>query len=446
MRVEQRGAEILKPAIVQPCVEGQDGGWSIGDTLDSGVLHSSEDYLLQIGSATPNLHIVIYPRVRLLDQLEVGFAKEPVVLLLGPRQCGKTTLARHYEGRPKVHWFDLENYLHRSRLEDNPMGTLAPLRGRVVLDEVQTLPELFPVLRVLADRPEMPARFLLLGSASPRLVRHASETLAGRVFRIQMTGFTGGEVGAHHQATLWLRGGFPKSFIAGSDADSLRWRRDFISDFLQRDLPALAESRLTSQQLRRLLLLLASHNGQAVNASSVGRDIGVDFKTVQRYLDVLEGAYLLRTIPPFFANVAKRVRKTPKLYFRDTGMLHALLALENDEQVQTSGRMGFSWESFCLEHLIHETRLSGEDWFHYSVQGGAELDVVTSVGGSVYGFEFKHTDAPRVTRSMRDAAEDLGVKRVFVVYPGPDTFALDESERFVAVGWRDLPGVRPRLL
>ena len=366
-------------------------------------------------------------------------------MLLGPRQCGKTTLARHYEGRPNVHWFDLENYLHRSRLEDNPMGTLASLRGRVVIDEVQILPELFTVLRVLADRPEMPARFLLLGSASPRLVRHASETLAGRVFHIEMGGFTGGEVGTHHQETLWLRGGFPDAFIAGSDADSMKWRRDFVSDFLQRDLPALAESRLSPQQLRRLLLLLASHHGSAANASSLGRDVGVDFKTVQRYLDVLEGAYLLRFLPPFFANVAKRVRKAPKLYLRDSGILHALLGLETSEQVQTSGRMGFSWESFCLEHLIHDAGLADEDCFHYSVQSGAEFDMVTSLGGSLFGFEFKRGDTPQITKSMRVAADDLKVKRVFEIYPGPDTFALDETERFVALAWRDLSSLRSRL-
>jgi len=325
------------------------------------------------------------------------------------------------------------------------MGTLASLRGRVVLDEVQFLPELFPVLRVLADRPDMPARFLLLGSASPRLVRHASETLAGRLFRIEMAGFCGSEVGLHHQETLWLRGGFPSSFVAGGDIDSLKWRRDFIGDFLQRDLPALAESRLSPQQLRRLLLLVASHNGSAVNASALGRDIGVDFKTVQRYLDVLEGAYLLRVVPPFFVNVAKRVRKAPKLYVRDTGILHALLGLETAEQVQTSGRMGFSWESFCLEHLLHEADMDGENCFYYTVQGGAELDLVAMSGGCVFGFEFKHSDTPSITKSMRVAAEDLKAKRVFVIYPGPDTFALDQAGRFVAVAWRDLSNLRPRM-
>jgi len=381
---------------------------------------------------------MFYERLKLLKCLDDGFQKQPVVLLLGPRQCGKTTLARYYADRPDVHWFDLENYLHRSRLEDNPMGTLSGLHGRVIIDEVQTLPALFPVLRVLADRSEMPARFLLLGSASPKLVQQASETLAGRVFHIEMTGFVGSEVGTHHQQTLWLRGGFPKSFNAGSDADSLKWRRDFVSDFLQRDLPMLAESRLSPQQLRRLFLLLASHNGSAVNASSIGRDVGVDFKTIQRYLDILEGAYLLRKLPAFHANVSKRLRKTPKLYFRDTGILHALLGLETDEQAQTSGRMGFSWESFCLEHLINEAGIREEDCFHYLVQGGAELDMVTTWNGAVFGFEFKHNDVPSITKSMRDAAEDVNAKRVFEIYPGPDTFALDESRRFMAVAWRDL--------
>lgn len=383
-----------------------------------------------------------YERPKLLDRIEQGFRTEPITLLLGPRQCGKTTLARHYENRPNTHWFDLENYLHRSRLEDNPSGTLASLRGRVVLDEVQTLPDLFPCLRVLADRPEAPARFLLLGSASPRLLKQVSETLAGRVFTVEMTGFIGSEVGVHHQTTLWFRGGFPKSFIAANDAGSLKWRRDFISDFLHRDLPMLAESRLTPQQLRRLLLLLASHNGLAFNASLLGRDVGVDFKTVQRYLDVLDGAYLLRTLPPYFANVAKRVRRTPKLYFRDTGILHALLGMETMEQVETSGRMGFSWESFCLEGLVHESGLHADDLFHYSVQSGAELDVVAHVGGTRFGFEFKHHAVPQITKSMREAVADLAVKRVFLVYPGPDTFALDEAQQYLALAWRDLPSLR----
>ena len=381
---------------------------------------------------------MIYERSKLLSRIEEGLRTVPATLLLGPRQCGKTTLARHYEGRPDTHWFDLENYLHRSRLEDNPMGTLAPLRGLVVLDEIQVLPSLFPLLRVLADRPEQPARFLLLGSASPHLARQTAETLAGRNFRIEMGGFTGEEVGTHLQATLWLRGGFPRSFLAGSDAASLKWRRDFISDFLQRDLPSLADSRLTAQQLRRLLLLVASHHGQAVNASALGRDLGVDFKTVQRYLEVLEGAYLLRTLPPFFANVAKRVRKTPKLYLRDTGLLHALLGLETVEQVETSGRMGFSWEGFCLEHLIQQAGIAGEDCFHYSVQSGSELDLVAVHQGTLVGFEFKHSDAPRLTSSMSVAATDLGIRRVYVVYPGPDTFAMDEERRFVALAWRDV--------
>jgi predicted AAA+ superfamily ATPase len=338
-----------------------------------------------------------------------------------------------------------ENYVHRSRLEDNPMGTLGSIRGLVVVDEVQMAPQLFPLLRVLADRPEMPAKFLLLGSASPRLARHSSETLAGRVFRIEMSGLTGEEVGHHHQQTLWLRGGFPRAFLAGDDTDSMKWRRDFISDFLQRDLPALADSRISPQQLRRLLLVLANCNGQVINASAIARDIGVDFKTIQRYIDVLEGAYIIRTVSPFFTNVAKRVRKSPKLYFRDTGLLHALLGLETGDQVQNWLNMGFSWESFCIEHLIHDAGLIGEDCFHYSVQGGTEIELVTTIGGNHYGFECKHGDAPRITASMRQAAQDLSLKKVFAVYPGNDTFLLDTSGQFVALAWRDVPGFPARL-
>ena len=387
---------------------------------------------------------MFYERANLLKLVAKGLETAPVTMLLGPRQCGKTTLARYYEGRPDTHWFDLENYVHRTRLEDNPMVTLGTVRGLVIIDEIQVAPQLFPLLRVLGDRPERPARFLLLGSASPRLIRHASESLAGRVFRIEMSGFTGSEIGHHHQQTLWLRGGFPRSFLAADEADSMKWRRDFINDFLQRDLPALAESRLSPQQLRRLLLIFANSNGQTVNASAVGRDIGVDFKTVQRYLDVLEGAYVLRMVSPYFRNVAKRVRKSPKLYFRDTGLLHALLGVETMEQVQTFLGMGFSWESFCIEHLIHDAGLLGEDCFHYSVQGGAEIEFVSNIGGSLFGFDCKHCDVPKVTKSMREAADDLGIKRLFAVYPGADTFAMDGSERFIALPWRDLMNLRKR--
>lgn len=381
-------------------------------------------------------------RPNLLKQIEEGLRRSPITLLLGPRQCGKTSLARQFLGRPDCYGFDLENYLHRSRLEDNPMGTLAGLRGRVIIDEVQTLPTLFPLLRVLADRPDYPARFLLLGSASPSLVRHAGETLAGRNFHIEMAGFSASEVHADEQPSqrerLWLRGGFPLSFLAETHGDSLKWRRDFVSDFLQRDLPALAGTRLTPAQLRRLLLLLASQNGRAFNASEIGRDVGVDFKTVQRYFEVLEGAYLVRTVPAFAANVAKRVRKAPKLYFRDAGLLHALLGIETMEQLETSGRMGLSWEGFCLEHLIREGNIPGEDCFHYTVQSGAELDLVVVHEGRTIGFEIKHDAVPRIVPSMRTAAADLDLVRTFVVYPGEDTFALDPEERFIALAWKDV--------
>lgn len=226
--------------------------------------------------------------------------------------------------------------------------------------------------------------------------------------------------------------------MALDDRLSLKWRRDFISDFLQRDLPMLVDSRLNPGQLRRLLLLLASHHGQSVNASSMARDLGVDFKTVQRYLDVLAGAYLLRTLPPFAANVAKRVRKAPKVYLRDTGLLHALLGLETVQQLDTSGRMGFSWEAFCLEHLIADGGIGSEDCFHYSVQSGAEMDLVTLVRGEWVGFEFKHQAVPKLTRSMQVAAEDLGLRRVYLVYPGEESFPMDPDGRFQALAWRDI--------
>jgi len=380
----------------------------------------------------------MYSRQNLLRRIEKGFQESPIVLLLGPRQCGKTTLARHFEGRPDVHWFDLENYLHASRLADNPAGTLDPLRGYVIFDEVQRAPHLFPYLRVLADRPNLPARFLLLGSGSPSLASASGETLAGRTYHIEMAGFSATEVGNEHQSRLWLRGGFPRSFLSSSDADSLKWRRDFISDFLGRDLPSLAAMRISAQQLRRLLLLLASENGMPINASSLGRNLGIDFKTAQRYLDVLEAAFITRTLPPYHAIVAKRVRKTPKLYFRDSGILHALLGLETLEQAETSGRTGFSWESFCLDHLIREGGLPADSCFHYSVQSGAELDLVVQHAGRTLGFEFKHSDVPQISPSARAAAADVEASRVFFVYPGPATFPMDPDSRYWALAWRDI--------
>lgn len=317
------------------------------------------------------------------------------------------------------------------------METLAPLRGRVVIDEVQLAPRLFSSLRVLADRPTQPARFLLLGSASPRLIRHAAETLAGRVHYIRMSGFHGSEVGIEHQRRLWLQGGFPQAFRA-PEPESLKWRQDFIHTFIERDLPMLVDSRPAPQRLHRLLQLLAHRHGHPTNASQLGREMGVTFKTVQSYQDLLVGAFILRELPPYAANVSKRLRKAPRLYFRDTGLLHALLQIGGWEQLQNYDRRGFSWEGFCLEHLLHLSPFDPDRCFYYSVQGGAEIDLVIDYGGQVIGFEFKHADLPRMTRSMAEAADDIGAHRVFIVHPGTESFELGGEERFRALAWRDI--------
>lgn len=354
--------------------------------------------------------------------------------LLGPRQSGKTTLAREIAG-PGAHFFDLESSTDRQALAVAPEQTLTPLRGLVVLDEIQTLPGLFPVLRVLSDRRSIPARFLILGSASPDLIRDAAETLAGRVAFVYLSGFDVTEVGAEQAEALWQRGGFPRSFLAADDAASYAWRQNFIETFLSRDAARFGIT-LPPEQLRRFWTMLAHLHGGVLNAAELGRAISVDQKTASRYVDILAGAFLVRRLPPWFENTGKRVVKAPKLYVRDSGLLHALLGLRSVAEVLSHPRFGASWEGFALEHVIGLLAAERDAYF-WATHGGAELDLLVVRGGRRYGFEFKFADAPGTAKSMRVALTDLKLATLMVVYPGRRTFQL--ADKIEAVALADLP-------
>ena len=369
------------------------------------------------------------PRPARLAALQASLARAPVVALLGPRQCGKTTLARQLVAIDSPNYFDLEDPVSLARL-DAPLTALGDLQGTVVIDEVQRCPELFPLLRVLADRPGTPARFLILGSASPVLLRQSSESLAGRLEILEMEGFSLAEVGLGAAPTLWLRGGFPRSFLAGSESDSLIWRRDFIRTLLEGDLPQLGV-RVPASTLQRFWAMLAHFHGQLWNGSELGRSLGVNQTTCRRYLDLLSGVFMVRLLQPWHANLLKRQVKAPKIYFRDTGLLHQLLQIPDHDSLLCHPRLGASWEGFVIEQLLAAWRPDGA-WF-WATHGGAELDLLVSCGGKRIGVEIKRADAPRLSTSMRQALADLELDQLLVISPGERGYRLNERARVVSL-------------
>jgi len=368
------------------------------------------------------------PRPQRIRDVHDAMDRSPLIALLGPRQCGKTTLAHEVAGTNAT-YFDLERGSDRQALAVAPEQTLGPLRGTVVLDEVQTMPALLPTLRVLADRPQ--AKFLLLGSASPDLIRGASETLAGRVAFVYLNGFDLAEVGSTHAQQLWQRGGFPRSFLATSDLASHAWREDFIETFLSRDAARFGID-LPPEQLRRFWTMLAHLHVGVLNAAELGRAISVDQKSASRYVDILAGTFLLRRLPPWFENVGKRLVKAPKIYLRDSGLLHALLGLRTQAEVVSHPRFGLSWEGFAMEQVIGILRAERDAYF-WATHGGAELDLLIVRGGRRYGFEFKFADTPATTKSMRVALADLKLETLFVVYAGDRNFLLDTKIEAVSL-------------
>ena len=359
--------------------------------------------------------------------LTAALARSPVVLLAGPRQCGKTTLARALLSPDSVNYFDLEDPASLARL-DEPMTALSPLRGLVVIDEVQRRPDLFPVLRVLADRKAAPARFLILGSASGDLLRQSSESLAGRMESLALGGFSLAEVGADAQSRLWLRGGFPRAYLAATNAGSAIWRQQFIQTLLERDFPQWGV-RVPAVALRRFWTMVAHYHGQIWNAAEPARALGVSEATARRYLDLLTDAFMLRQLQPFHANIGKRQVKAPKIYVRDSGLLHQLLGLDAHKALLSHPKLGASWEGFVIEQVLARTQ--PDEAFFWATHQGAEIDLILHKGGLRIGVECKRTDAPRVTPSMRIALEDLQLDRVLVIYPGSKRFAL--ADRIEAV-------------
>lgn len=381
-------------------------------------------------------------RAEAVKSLEDLLGQFPVVALIGARQVGKSTLARQLASRVKqATVFDLENGPDLARL-DEPTLALGGLRGLVIIDEIQRRPDLFPALRVLADRPRCPARFLVLGSAAPALLRQSSETLAGRIVTFELDGFNLDEVAPKKAEQLWQRGGFPKSFLAASDAQSLRWRQEFLDTFLARDIPALG-FRLPPALLGRFWRMLAHSHGQIWNASEIGRSLGVTDATVRHYLDVLASAFVVRVLAPFHENLGKRQVKSPKVYIADTGLLHALLGITDRRALDVHPRLGASWEGFVIREIMRHFRARRDECFFWRTHDGAELDLLIVRGQRRHGFEVKRTDAPRVTPSMRSALADLHLDRLTVLHAGADEYPM--GERIHAVPLTKLPAMSARL-
>jgi len=353
----------------------------------------------------------------------------PVVALLGPRQCGKTTLARIIAGKTKCEYFDLEDPADLNRLSV-PKFALERLSGLIIFDEVQRKPELFPILRVLADRPSVDAKFLLLGSASFHVVRKVSESLAGRVAFFEMGGFNLKEIESDNFLHLWLRGAFPRSFLAENSDLSFQWRNNFIKTFLERDIPQLGIT-IPAQTLRRFWTMVAHFHGQLWNAAEFARSLGSSEGTARRYLDLLSGTYVIRQLQPWHANIRKRQVKSPKLFIRDSGLLHALLSIESLPGLQQHPKYGASWEGFALEQVLEA--IKPQEAYFWATHAGAELDLLFFRKEKRIGFEFKCSDAPAITKSMRIALEELNLDKIWIIYPGSKSYILHQQVEVISI-------------
>ena len=366
-------------------------------------------------------------RQRRLAEIRAALKRSPVTALVGPRQAGKTTLAREIVAPDSPAYFDLENPRSLARLAE-PMTALESLRGVIVIDEVQRRPELFPILRVLVDRRPLPARFLILGSVTPDLLRQSSETLAGRIEIVALTGFGLDELGVGTARRLWRRGGFPPSYLARSEQASYAWRQQFVHTYLERDLPQLGIT-IPPATVLRFWTMLAHYHGGVWNAAEAARSLGVSEPTARRYLDLLSGLFLVRALQPWHENLQKRQVKAPKVYLRDSGVLHALLGLAGEREMLSHPKVGSSWEGFAIEEAIRVVRPTGA--YFWATHTGAELDLLLLVGGRRYGVEVKFQDAPRLTPSMRIALSDLRLERLTVLYPGEVSYPLERRVQVV---------------
>ncbi|MBI3797272.1 MAG: ATP-binding protein [Deltaproteobacteria bacterium] len=362
-----------------------------------------------------------------MELVQAALKRSRVVGLLGPRQCGKTTLARQFVPADSLNYFDLEDPPSLARLTE-PDIALRPLKGLVVIDEIQRRPDLFPLLRVLADRKPLPSRFLILGSASPDLLQQSSETLAGRLETIWLEGFRLADLGAVVQTRHWLRGGFPLSFTARTETDSVAWRQQFLQTFLERDLPQLGVT-IPAVALRRFWHMVAHYHGQIWNAAELARALAVNESTVRRYLDLMTGVFMVRQLPPWFENLGKRQVKAPKVYVRDSGLLHALFGIASQRDLEHHPKVGASWEGYAVEEVLKALRPDAA--YYWATHNGAELDLVLFKKGRRIGVECKRADAPTLTPSMRIALVDLKLDELRVVYPGEKRYALSKKVEVV---------------
>lgn len=346
-----------------------------------------------------------------------------IAALVGPRQCGKTTLARQFLDEDSANYFDLEDPLSLARL-DEPMTALSSLSGLIVIDEIQLKPDLFPVLRVLADRKDFGGKFLILGSASGDLLRQSSESLAGRMETITLQGLTLDELGAQAIPSLWRRGGFPRSYLAKNDTESLAWRKAFVQTLLERDFPNWG-IRTSAQMLWRFWTMLAHYHGQIWNAAQLSRALGVSQATIRSYLDLLTDSFMVRQLQPYHSNIKKRQVRSPKIYIRDCGLLHQLLGITSEKDLMTHPKVGASWEGFVIEEILAKTK--PDEAFFWATHQGAEVDLVIKKDGKLFGFECKRTDTPKITPSIKNAIEDINLDYVSIVYPGRKQFSLAEN-------------------
>jgi len=360
-------------------------------------------------------------RQRQLDELHKYLEFSPVVAILGPRQSGKTTLAKKVGAE---HYFDLENPRDLARLE-NAQTALESLTGLVVIDEVQLRPDLFPLLRHLVDE-RTDTRYLILGSASRDLIRQGNETLAGRILFLHLNGFALDEVGPANWKRLWWRGGFPRAYLAPGDELSQKWLDDYIATFLERDIPQFG-IQVPAATLRRFWIMLSHYHGNLINYSELGRSLQVADTTIRHYVDILESAFMVRVLRPWFTNTSKRLVKRPKIYLNDTGLFHRLQSFESSDYLESHPKLGASWEGFALNQLIRLSGLSDERFFFWATQSGAEVDLFWQRNGKNYAAEFKYSDAPRRTKSMTAAFKDLDLERLWVVYPGKENYPIGKD-------------------
>ncbi len=368
-----------------------------------------------------------------LGKIKAAFEISKVVALLGPRQCGKTTLARQYfkqEQGQIQNYFDLENPTDLSRLSDPILG-LENLENLIVIDEIQRLPNLFPILRVLVDRENSKARFLILGSASRDLIKQSSETLAGRIHYMELTPFSYGEVDDLNR--LWLRGGFPLSYLASSNQASMQWRRDYVRTFLEQDIPNLG-IKIPAAQLRRFWMMLAHYHGQLFSASEIGNSLDLSHHTIQKYLDILTGTFMMRQLNPWYENISKRQVKSKKVFFRDSGIFHALLDIPDYKHLLMYPKLGASWEGYAMESVIRHLQADPEDCYFWAIHGQAELDLLIVRGTEKIGFEFKYSKAPTLTRSMEQVIENLKLAKLTIIYPGELGIRLTRNIECVGLG------------